>query len=278
VRAFACNQRDEARDLHNVSAALCAYPGMKQQAFITENCLTPWDTQQTRVFTGDGASPTLAGADGGGGRNPGGLVFAAFLGGAGAKARSIGYSEAVSPTLKGEPCGFSSPCVCEPGLARTLTASGDASPCADRGQNVVAVNVPAINRRMREGPPTLPSGGHHSVAVGTNQANPNGHGIRLASGKNVAGTLMANAGTKMWLGNQEAFGGNFFPIQSYIVRRLTPTECERLQGFPDGWTAFGHDGRGISDTRRYQMLGNSVAVPCVAFILGGIAAQVRSGK
>ena len=42
-----------------------------------------------------------------------------------------------------------------------------------------------------------------------------------------------------------------------MVRRLTPIECERLQGFPDGWTRLGHDGKEISDTRRYQMLGNS---------------------
>ena len=104
------------------------------------NCLTPWDTQQSRVFTEDGIAPTLAGADGGGGRNPAGVV-AAFLGGAGAKSRSIGYSEEVSPTLKGEPCGFSSPCVCEPSIARTLTARGDGSPNADGGPNIVAVGV-----------------------------------------------------------------------------------------------------------------------------------------
>ena len=61
----------------------------------------------------------------------------------------------------------------------------------------------------------------------------------------------------------------------YIVRRLTPTECERLQGYPDAWTAFGHDGKEISDSARYQMLGNSVAIPCVAFVLGNIAAQIN---
>lgn len=55
-----------------------------------------------------------------------------------------------------------------------------------------------------------------------------------------------------------------------VVRRLTPVECERLQGFPDGWTEYGADGKIISDTRRYQMLGNSVAVPCVAYIMQGI--------
>ena len=45
------------------------------------------------------------------------------------------------------------------------------------------------------------------------------------------------------------------------VRRLTPTECERLQGFPDGWTA------GLSDTQRYKTLGNAVTVPVVTAVM-----------
>ncbi len=66
ITAFAANQRDEVRDLHDVAGALGAQPGMKQQTFIAEgvgNCLTPWDTQRARVFTPEGVSPTLAGAD-----------------------------------------------------------------------------------------------------------------------------------------------------------------------------------------------------------------------
>ena len=55
-----------------------------------------------------------------------------------------------------------------------------------------------------------------------------------------------------------------------IVRRLTPLECERLQGFPDHWTEYGHEGQIISDSKRYQMLGNSIAVPCAAYIIQGI--------
>jgi len=54
------------------------------------------------------------------------------------------------------------------------------------------------------------------------------------------------------------------------VRRLTPLEAERLMGFPDFWTEYGHDGKPISDTKRYSMLGNSIAVPCVAYIMQGI--------
>ena len=79
VTAFAANQRDEVRDLHDVAGALSAQPGMKQQTFVA-GCLNPWDTQQARVFTPEGTAPTLAGADGGGGRNPGGLVYAADAG------------------------------------------------------------------------------------------------------------------------------------------------------------------------------------------------------
>jgi len=51
----------------------------------------------------------------------------------------------------------------------------------------------------------------------------------------------------------------------YAVRKLMPLECERLQGFPDGWT------EGFSDTARYRMLGNAVAVPVVHWIADRIA-------
>jgi DNA (cytosine-5)-methyltransferase 1 len=56
-----------------------------------------------------------------------------------------------------------------------------------------------------------------------------------------------------------------------LVRRLTPLECERLQGFPDGWTEYGHGGKQISDSARYKALGNSVAIPCVDFLLSRIS-------
>ena len=47
---------------------------------------------------------------------------------------------------------------------------------------------------------------------------------------------------------------------SSAIRRLTPIECERLQGFPDNWTS------GISDTQKYKCLGNAVSVPVVEAI------------
>ena len=56
-----------------------------------------------------------------------------------------------------------------------------------------------------------------------------------------------------------------------LIRRLTPLECERLQGFPDGWT----DIPTASDSARYKALGNSVAIPCVDYVLRGIAYFLR---
>lgn len=68
-------------------------------------------------------------------------------------------------------------------------------------------------------------------------------------------TLQARMGT----------GGNNMPmVATTQVRRLTPLECERLQGFPDGWT------EDQSDTNRYKQMGNAVAVPVVEWIIQGI--------
>lgn len=57
---------------------------------------------------------------------------------------------------------------------------------------------------------------------------------------------------------------------AHLIRRLTPLECERLQGFPDGWT----DIPNASNSARYKALGNSVAIPCVEFIMSRIAAAL----
>ena len=61
-------------------------------------------------------------------------------------------------------------------------------------------------------------------------------------------------------------------MEASTVRRLTPTECERLQGFPDGWT----DGQ--ADSHRYKQMGNAVAVPVVEWIIGrmtGVSDEIR---
>lgn len=54
------------------------------------------------------------------------------------------------------------------------------------------------------------------------------------------------------------------PQPNSIVRRLTPLECSRLQGFPDNWVD------GESDAAQYKALGNSVALPCVNYVMSGV--------
>lgn len=70
-----------------------------------------------------------------------------------------------------------------------------------------------------------------------------------------------------------------YPVQNMIVRRLTPLECERLQGYPDGWTDIGEwiDNKGkkhkAADSPRYKALGNSIALPFWFWLLRRISAQ-----
>lgn len=370
--AFAANQRDEVRDLHDVAAALGAEPGMKQQTFISEGCLTPWDTQQKRIILPDGVSPTLAGADGGGGRSPGGLLFAAaFSAGAGAKAGGIGFSEQAAPTLKGSPSGNCMPsvlCLNDQGgermdltLDQTMTLraqAGGHQPLVlnDQGGAMMSVSedmagtlraqehghqplvfenhgidarytgphrvAPTISARAGTGGNNLPL-----VAAEPEKKTPilcitgnaidrkplnggNGLGIQ----EDVAYTLTATdhhavfsrQRTDIFMENdvvstenarqhkdatdliyQETVGAltcgdSHGPNSQYVdqdklvvdgpllIRRLTPLECERLQGFPDGWT----DIPKASDSARYKALGNSVAIPCVDFIMGHIFTAV----
>ena len=123
--------------------------------------------------------------------------------------------------------------------------------------------------------------------------------------KKVTSTLDSHFGDKQGLEDQHVNSGCplFVPDNNYQVRRLTPTECERLQDFPDGWTEWGEVyfpsvnskklerdlAKGmlrlgitqdqllerISDSARYQTLGNSIAIPCGEYALEGIATALR---
>lgn len=73
------------------------------------------------------------------------------------------------------------------------------------------------------------------------------------------------------LNSRMGTGGNQVPVlqdkEIRRVRRLTPTECERLQGLPDGYTDIEFKGKPASDTRRYKAIGNGMAQPCADFVL-----------
>ena len=71
----------------------------------------------------------------------------------------------------------------------------------------------------------------------------------------IVGALSDGAHHGGGLNGQDAYSGRIFAPNR--VRRLTPTECERVMGFPDDWTRYAADGREISDSARYRMLGNA---------------------
>jgi hypothetical protein len=98
----------------------------------------------------------------------------------------------------------------------------------------------------------------------------------------VTGPIMANSHPGSYCG-QDAYNDMLIagPVEGqvrYIVRRLTPLECERLQGFPDGWTDIGEwvDSKGKkhkeADSPRYKALGNSIALPPWKWVLKRLCA------
>nr|WP_246484828.1 DNA cytosine methyltransferase [Virgibacillus salarius] len=74
-----------------------------------------------------------------------------------------------------------------------------------------------------------------------------------------------------------AAGVNYFSFwyegkeKEGFIRQLTPLECGRLMGLPEGWTSYDYEGKVISDNARYKALGNSIALPCAQYIMAGIA-------
>ena len=169
------------------------------------------------------------------------------------------------------------------GLSPTLRSQTHGNlPVVAAGFDLQQITSKTNRSTLRPVQPTLCGTGQpHVVTMATGQANAEvladiaptlncNHEQPLLVHPQIAGTLCASGAG---LSRPAGMGSETdFCITSYadlIVRRLTPLECERLQGFPDFWTEQG-SGRNISDTSRYQMLGNSIAVPCVAYIMQGI--------
>lgn len=105
-------------------------------------------------------------------------------------------------------------------------------------------------------------------------------------GKNAQGSMqIIDDGTApTLLADSKPTAGAFWRYVMYLVRRLTPTEGERLQGYPDGWTAIGpwRDSKGklhkeSSDSARYKAIGNSIALPFWAWMMDRMAAYLPVG-
>lgn len=264
--AFAQNQRDEVRDLHNIAGALGAQPGMKQQTFI-----------------------------------------ASFSAGAGATAGTIGYAEEVAPTLKGSPSGNCMPsvmCLHDQGgqrmdVCENMTGTLRAS---EKGHQPLVYENHGVDARIRESGEVSPTvtarygtgGGNTPLVQEPNEVycivgnvidrQPENGGNGCGYQENLAYTITTvdlhavyarqrvdefrNDDIASTQSARQAKDATDLVVESdrqyaQLIRRLTPLECERLQGFPDGWTNI----PGALDSARYRALGNSVAIPCVEFIM-----------
>lgn len=195
------------------------------------SCMNPWDAQSARAYDQEGAWHSLnANENGGMARDS--VLCAGFKLGNSKKAHSIGYEKETSPTLNAE-CGGNKPAV----VALDMTHACDViRECGEQ--------VPSLQARMGTGGNQVPL---------TDQMN--GFGDYRAA--EVASSCK----------QRDFKDSTDLAITHMVVRRLTPMECERLQGFPDYWTDIGEwiDEKGKkhkdADSPRYKALGNSIALP-----------------
>lgn len=196
-------------------------------------------------------------------------VCARFKLGNSEKARSIGYCEEQAPTLNAE-CGGNKPAIL------------DMFHACDVIRDCGGI-VPSLQARMGTGGNQVPL---VAYGIGNGQVNEattpafekaqtlnTMHDAQAVFCQDVAHTLKAKANLDFREDSET------YPVQSGKVRRLTPLECERLQGFPDGWTDIGEwvDSKGkkrkTADSSRYKALGNSIALPPWKWVLKRLCAQ-----
>ena len=268
-----------------------------QSSLNGNECLNPWDIQSERIQPETGISPTLAGCDGGGGRRPGGNVLQTL--------------EFLSPSLKSTESLYVIPIHDKAtrhkgggdtrkgdgaGNGLGIGKSGDPSPTLTAGDRHFVAHCCSVHQNQL---------GELRVGDVANTLNTNSN----TTGRNAPIVLAPATGFNGWrsvTGTLE-FAENRAPCLqatmpsdvlealdvtppeeneavciAYVVRRFVPVETERLMGFPDGWTEYGISKKGkeeIKDGKRYAMMGNSVAIPIVEFLMKGIArAEERRGQ
>ena len=214
---------------------------------MREGCLTPWDSQTQRIYSVDSPFPSLF-ANSGGGQNRQAILepdqhAVAFKAGQGASARSIGLQNECSPTLSSDAGGNTVPAVVYTQKRFGEYAQGIGTLTAQCGRTAVS--------------------SESVICMATGQAN---------------AEITEDISLTLSCAHEQPIAAS-----QYRVRRLTPLEAERLQGFPDGWTNIPDytDDKGknkkVSDSARYKALGNSIALPPWRYVLGGISERLHPG-
>lgn len=310
-------------------------------------CLNPWDCQSKRIYQPDGVYPTLP-AMGDGARNNQAVVYAlqgngidradsagcngrgwrenicytlntidrpaiCFKAGQDAWARSLGASETVSPTLGSEPGSNSIPAVCYDARGNgdgihSPTLTGDHENRITDYTTICVMAHGQSNAEITENiSPTITCNHEQPIAA---------YGVDCRNGaldKEKTHTLQAKASGGQSLNCTPGVLMDGKPPRKYIIRRLTPLECNRLQGFPNGWGKLEHKA-GMSeeeaafwenvrrtraevagkpyrpcanraallkwynklhtDSAEYRMWGNGIALPNAYFVISGCAEEL----
>ena len=277
--AFAANQRDEVRDLGDKAGALGAQPGMKQQTFVA-GFSAGAGASAGGIGYREGVAPTLK-AGGSGNSMPTVLC----INDQGGERMDVTVDK--TATLRAQMCNHQPLIFENHGIDARYRQMGDVAPTMSARYGTGGNNVPLVGEQVfcitgnaidRE-----PENGGNGIGYQENVSYTltgfDRHAVCSVS--EVVGALCK--GDEKGAGSQyveqgkcvvdlytcEPAGDTDLPI--LLIRRLTPLECERLQGFPDGWT----DIPGASDSARYKALGNSVAIPCVDFVMKCMADAIR---
>ena len=269
--AFAQNQRDEVRDLHNIAGALGAQPGMKQQTFIASFSAGAGATAGTIGYAEE-VAPTLKGS-------PSGNCMPSVMCLHDQGGQRMDVCENMTGTLRANEKGHQ-PLVYENhGVDARIRESGEVSPTVTARYGTGGGNTPLVQEPNEV----------YCIVGNIIDRQPENGGNGCGYQENLAYTITTVdrhavyarqrvdefrnddiASTQSARQAKDATDLVVEPDRQYaqLIRRLTPWECELLQGFPLDWT----DIPSASDSARYRALGNSIPVPCVEFIMKSLQA------
>jgi DNA (cytosine-5)-methyltransferase 1 len=312
-KSYHINQRNEGIDLNGISGALMATQNMQMQTFITEPMLCLNDQGGNRMDITENITSTLRASMGG--NLP--IVMGSQQGGAeicenlcptiSSAAGTSGNNQPVLFDNHAKDCRYSGPLRVAPTVSATYGTGGNNVPLVstpmEEESYCIASNI--INRQDKNGGNgcgfqenisyTLTTADIHAVCFIPKTYQDTVGALCVGDEKGCGNQYVSQdkciVDNEVMLLEQKAENrkeydkaheeyenherrGGKTASTIKLVRRLTPLECERLQGFPDGWT----DIPKATDSPRYKALGNSVAVPCVDFIMRGIAYFLRKFK
>ena len=269
--AFAQNQRDEVRDLHNIASALGAQPGMKQQTFIASFSAGAGATAGTIGYAEE-VAPTLKGS-------PSGNCMPSVMCLHDQGGQRMDVCENMTGTLRANEKGHQ-PLVYENhGVDARIRESGEVSPTVTARYGTGGGNTPLVQEPNEV----------YCIVGNIIDRQPENGGNGCGYQENLAYTITTvdrhavyarqrvdefkNDDIASTQSARQAKDATDLVVESdrqyaQLIRRLTPWECELLQGFPLDWT----DIPSASDSARYRALGNSVPVPCVEFIMKSLQA------